>query len=259
MEQTTHSAVNVTVIDEAFEIPQLGRTRRIWLYKPANHDRSDKTYPVVYMQDGQNLFDEGTAFGEEWEVDETLNALTAECIIVGIDNSEYRMNEYSFHDHEEYGSGEGEKYIRFIVETLKPFIDKNYKTKKGRKYTHIAGSSMGGLISLYGALYYPETFGGAGIFSPSLWLVPDAPEEFRKLAEKSRHLPQRFYFYGGAQEGGDMLTHINNMAKMLHEFPHYTVDLHVDPQGDHSEFRWRVMFQSYYLWLSHGFNAISGA
>ena len=252
MEETRHNAVNVTVIDEAFHMPQLKRDRRIWLYKPPEHDQSDKTYPVVYMQDGQNLFDEGNAFAEEWEVDETLNALSAQCIVVGIDNGENRMTEYNFQDHEEYGSGEGEKYIQFIVETLKPFIDRNYKTKPEREHTHIAGSSMGGLISLYGAMYFAETFGGAGVFSPSLWLVPDAVAEFRKLAEKGGHFPQRFYFYGGAQEGGDMLTHINNMAKMLHEFPQYIIDLHVDPTGDHSEYRWRAMFQSYYTWLSEG-------
>jgi predicted alpha/beta superfamily hydrolase len=252
MRETQHNAVNVTVINEAFEIPQLGRTRRVWIYKPADHDDSNKSYPVVYMQDGQNLFDEGTAFGEEWGIDETLNALEADCIVVGIDNDEHRMTEYNFHDNEEYGSGEGKQYIEFIVETLKPYIDKHYKTKPEREHTQIAGSSMGGLISLYGAMHFPETFGGAGIFSPSLWLVPDSPEELQKLAELNLDLPQRFYFYGGAQEGGDMLTHINNMAKMLHQFPLYTVDLHVDPLGDHSEYRWRNMFQSYYAWLSQG-------
>jgi len=252
MEVTKHSAVNVTVIDEAFPMPQLGRTRRIWLYKPEKHDELNKTYPVIYMQDGQNLFDESNAFGEEWEVDETLNAVSAKCIVVGIDNGENRMNEYNFEDHKEYGDGEGEKYIQFIVETLKPYIDKNYKTKPEREHTHIAGSSMGGLISLYGAMHFAETFGGAGVFSPSLWLVPDAPKKFQRIARKNSHLPQRFYFYGGAQEGGDMLTHINNMAKMLHQFPQYCIDLHIDPYGDHSEYRWRTMFQSYYTWLSHG-------
>jgi predicted alpha/beta superfamily hydrolase len=252
MEETHHSAVNVSIVNEAFHIPQLGRDRRIWIYKPAIYDTSDKTYPVIYMQDGQNLFDEGTAFGEEWGIDETLNGLSAECIVVGIDNAETRMTEYNFKDHEEYGAGEGEKYIRFIVETLKPYIDENFKTNPAREHTHIAGSSMGGLVSLYAAMYFAETFGGAGIFSPSLWLVPDAPEEFKRLAEKNKELPQRFYFYGGAQEGGDMLTHINSMAKMLHEFPQYTIDLHVDPLGDHSEYRWRNMFQSYYTWLTQG-------
>jgi metallo-beta-lactamase class B len=252
MHVTRHNAINVTIVDEAFKIPQLGRTRRIWLYKPKEHDLSNDTYPVIYMQDGQNLFDEQAAFGEEWEVDETLNALSAKCIVVGIDNGEKRLNEYNFHDSKEYGPGEGEKYIRFITETLKPFIDRNYKTNPVREHTHIAGSSMGGLISLYGAVYFPETFGGAGVFSPSLWLVPKAAEEFRRLAVKNAAFPQRFYFYGGAQEGGNMLTNISNITKVLHKFPQYTLDLHIDPEGDHSESRWRNMFQSYYTWLSHG-------
>ena len=105
MQKTTHSAVNVEVIDECFYMPQLDRNRRIWVYKPGHYFRSEKRYPVIYMHDGQNLFDEAVAFGEEWGIDETLNTLLAECIIVAIDNSENRMTEYNFHDHEEFGKG----------------------------------------------------------------------------------------------------------------------------------------------------------
>ena len=111
---------NVFVIDEAFYRPQLNRTRRIWIYVPQRYNESDKRYPVIYMHDGQNLFDEATAIAQEWQIDETLNNMLAETIIVGIDNSEYRMNEYNFNDHEEHGSGEGKQYMEFIVHTLKP-------------------------------------------------------------------------------------------------------------------------------------------
>ena len=240
---------NVFVIDEAFHIPQLNRTRRIWMYVPQDYNDSDKRYPVIYMHDGQNLFDEATAVGEEWQIDETLNSMLAETIIVGIDNSEHRMNEYNFHHHEEFGAGEGRQYMEFIVHTLKPFIDANFRTKPEREYTQLAGSSMGGLISFYGAIHFAETFGGAGIFSPALWVVDEAMYELKQVAEKKMHLPQRFYFYGGAAEGGEMLTHIGRITELLNELPHFSINVDMDPSGEHSEFYWRNKFPNYYLWL----------
>jgi predicted alpha/beta superfamily hydrolase len=251
---TTES--NAFVIDEAFYIPQLKRTRRIWVYIPQWYNDSDKRYPVIYMHDGQNLFDEATALGQEWQIDETLNSMLAETIIVGIDNSEYRMNEYNFNHHEEYGPGEGRQYMEFIVHTLKPFIDENFRTRPQREYTHLAGSSMGGLISFYGSIYFAETFGGAGIFSPAFWLVQDATHELREVAEKNKHLPQKFYFYGGAAEGSDMLTHISHITDLLKELPHYTINVEMDPEGAHNEFHWRIKFPNYYLWLKHQLTAI---
>src|SRR5436309_9793997 len=172
MNSIQHTTVNVSLIDDQFYIPQLNRMRRIWMYYPESYLESEKKYPVIYMHDGQNLFDQATAFDKEWQVDETLNSLFARCIIVGIDNSEHRMKEYNFNDHEEHGPGEGRQYMEFIATTLKPYIDATFRTKPEREHTHIAGSSMGGLISLYGALHFASIFGGAGIFSPSLWLVP---------------------------------------------------------------------------------------
>jgi predicted alpha/beta superfamily hydrolase len=252
MEKTQHSALNVEVIEEAFYMPQLDRSRRIWVYKPSGYYQNDKCFPVIYMHDGQNLFDEATAFGEEWGIDETLNSLLADCIIVGIDNSEHRMREYNFNDHEEHGHGEGRKYVEFITETLKPVIDLNFRTKPEREYTHIAGSSMGGLISLYGAMCFPETFGGAGVFSPSLWLVPGAKEELRKVAKANTRYPQRYYFYGGEKEGDDMVTHINTIAELLRQYPQYAVDVEIHNEGEHSEYHWRNKFPDYYAWLSQG-------
>lgn len=249
MESLT-KAHNVDVIDECFHIPQLDRSRRIWLYRPPDYYHTEKDYTVIYMHDGQNLFDEATAFGQEWGVDKTLNGMWAECLIVGIDNCEHRMKEYNFHDHEEHGEGEGRKYMDFIVNTLKPFIDKNFRTKKEREHTHLAGSSMGGLVSLYGALHFPETFGGAGIFSPSLWLTPNAAEELKPLAEQNTRYPQRLYFYGGSQEGSNMVEYIMSVAGMLQQFPNYQVHVEVNPEGDHSEWHWRNKFPDYYTWLA---------
>jgi len=252
MESQT-KAHNVDVIDEAFYIPQLDRHRRIWLYRPTDYYHTEKKYSVIYMHDGQNLFDEATAFGEEWAVDKTLNGMFAECIIVAIDSSDHRLTEYNYNDNEQNGAGEGRQYMDFIVNTLKPFIDKNFRTDTQREHTHIAGSSMGGLISLYGAIHYPEIFGGAGIFSPSLWLTPNVADELRPLAERNFNFSQRFYFYGGGQEGENMVEYIAAVAGMLDNYKHYDVHIEVNSEGVHHEFFWRNMFPDYYSWLAQGF------
>jgi len=250
MDNTLHTAdPNVWVMDEAFDIPQLGRTRRIWIYHPKNYHELEERYPVIYMHDGQNLFDQATAFDKEWEVDETLNTLFARCIIVGIDNSEHRMREYNFNDHEEHGPGEGRQYMEFIATTLKPYIDANFRTRPEREYTHIAGSSMGGLISLYGALHFASIFGGAGIFSPSLWLVPDVVNELQPIAAQQEAYPQQFYFYGGAREGCNMVENIGKVVDMLAQYPHYELTIEIDGKGEHSEEHWREKFANYYQWL----------
>ncbi len=109
---TSTAAENVSILSEDFEMPQLGRTRRIWLYLPPDYDTSVKSYPVLYMHDGQNLFDAATSFAGEWEVDETLNGFFGQGyqvpIVVGIDHGdEYRIPEYTPWPHPSYGGGEG--------------------------------------------------------------------------------------------------------------------------------------------------------
>jgi len=241
---------NVVVIDSQFYIPQLNRTRRIWLYLPNDYHTSLKHYPVVYMQDGQNLFDQATAFGDEWAVDKTLNSMLADTIIVGIDNSEHRLTEYNFYSHPEHGKGEGDRYVQFIIEVLKPFIDANYRTKPERQYTVIAGSSMGGLISLYGAIYYPHIFGAAGVFSPSLWLVAEQLNNLLQKACVNVHYSQRIYFYGGAKEGSNMVEYIRQVASALSGMHHFNVHVTIDPHGEHSEYHWRMVFPEFYVWLT---------
>jgi len=251
MEAFETKSENVVVIDEQFYIPQLNRTRRIWLYLPHQYHQSHAHYPVIYMQDGQNLFDQATAFGDAWAVDKTLNAMLARCILVGIDNSEHRLTEYNFHDHEEHGPGEGSRYIHFVADTLKPFIDANYRTLPGRATTVLAGSSMGALVSLYGAIHLPQVFGCAGVFSPSLWLVAGHLERLAKDAAANKRL-QRFYFYGGAREGSNMTTHLRRVATELGALPNYSIRVVIDPNGEHSEYHWRNVFPDFYHWLATG-------
>lgn len=247
--KTAPTTKNVWIIDNAFYMPQLGRSRRVWLYLPEEYTRTRRHYPVVYMQDGQNLFEGWSAFSDEWGVDETLDALKARCIVVAIDNGGgHRMSEYSFHDNE-HSSAEGRQYLDFIVHTLKPYIDKTYRTLADRANTYIAGSSMGGLIAFYGALYYPLYFGGAGVFSPSFWIVPGLGEETADILGHHTGLPQRFFLYAGAKEGENTAATVRAMAGLLNRQEQCSVELVIDPRGRHEEAAWRKQFAKFYKWM----------
>jgi predicted alpha/beta superfamily hydrolase len=239
---------NVQVLDTAFQIPQLQRTRRIWIYLPADYNAGNKKYPVLYMHDGQNLFDAATSFAGEWGVDEALDTLNKPCIVVGIDNGgSHRMQEYNVESDGKFGKGEGKAYLEFIVNTLKPYIDKNYRTLPDAKHTAIAGSSMGGLISFYALLDFPGTFGAAGVFSPSFWLVENKmPADFSVLNGK------RLYFYYGELEGKEMGIPTEKVIAKTKTIQHVDVQLSVDEQGRHNEAAWKKTFPAFYRWWVKG-------
>lgn len=242
-------APNVHIIDTAFFMPQLNRHRRIWLYLPPDYSLSHRRYPVLYMHDGQNLFEEWAAFGEYWAVDETIDAMERKCIVVGIDNGgEHRLNEYKIHDDEEFGPGEGRPYLAFLTETLKPFIDAHYRTKTDREHTWIAGSSMGGLISYFAALLHPETYGKAGIFSPSFWLQQDLHELTAQLAAQTQKT-QQLFFYAGEKEGAETAQRVRAVAHMLRAQQRLDIQEHYNPNGDHSEAAWKIAFRDFYQWI----------
>jgi metallo-beta-lactamase class B len=198
----------VKIIDTAFLMPELNRKRRVWVYLPKGYNTVGKTYPVLYLNDGQNLFNEQTAAFGEWGVDECLDSLQRitgkECIVVGIDHGgDKRMTEYNPYNHLQFGKGEGEAYVSFIVKTLKPFIDGKYRTMKSAENNFIGGSSMGADISLYAALQYPNTFGGALLFSPAFWVTP---ELYAKAETFTTTTMPKFYFYAGSKESASMVT-----------------------------------------------------
>jgi len=241
----------VHILDTAFSIPQLNRKRRIWLYLPKGYATSSKTYPVLYMHDGQNLFNEQTAPFGEWGVDECLDTLQPklgkECIVVGIDNGgDKRMTEYNPYDNTQYGKGEGKQYMDFIVNTLKPFIETRYRVKKGPENTFIAGSSMGGLISFYAMIQYPNIFGAAGIFSPSFGIAPEIFADAEKLNTPA--MP-RFYIYAGKMEPENMVPNNERMVDLLQKKQIYSIRKVTNPLGRHNEKTWREEFADFYKWL----------
>jgi metallo-beta-lactamase class B len=258
---------NVKIIDTAFDIPQLHRKRRIWVYLPEGYQNSGKKYPVMYMQDGQNLFDMYSSGFGEWGVDECLDTLVVKgrppCIVVGIDNGKgQRMSEYNPYNFLLTGNngtvqqfiGEGGQYINFIANTLKPFIDKNYKTLASKENTIIAGSSMGGLISYYAMLSRPDIFGKAGIFSPAFWT---APEIYRLTDSVANTCKGKFFFYMGGMEGDTYINDMNKLTDKLGTVSNAMIYSLVDGESMHNEIAWRKWFPEFYNWImADGFNTV---
>lgn len=244
---------NVIQLDYNFEIPELNRSRRIWIYLPPDYFTSTNYYPVVYMQDGQNVFDYASSFAGEWDVDGSMqniisNGHTA-AIVVAIANGEIdRIDEYSAWNNPTYGGGDGDKYAQFIVNTLKPYIDANYRTLSDRMFTAIGGSSLGGLISYYTALEYDSVFSKALIFSPSFWF-DDSVNIFTENYEKT--LPLKLYFTAGATEDVDMVPDINTVTTTLFDagFTSDEILTVIRADGAHSEWFWKREYDDGFLWL----------
>lgn len=248
----------VQVMDTAFFMPQLNRYRRIWVYLPNGYAANKKKLPVLYMHDGQNLFDAATASFGEWGVDECLDSLvksgTQPCIVVGIDNGPQRLNEYNPYDFEKAGKGEGDQYLDFIVNTLKPYIDKRYQTLTSKENTMIAGSSMGGLISFYAMLKHRSVFGQAGIFSPAFWTAPQIKSLADSLASK---VNGKFFFYIGEKEGDAFVKDMHVIQDILGEKSTALIYSVKDPAGTHNEKAWRKWFAEFYTWMmADGFNTV---
>jgi metallo-beta-lactamase class B len=248
----------VRVVRDSFPMPQLGRTRRVWVYLPPGYADSRARYPVLYLHDGQNVFDAATSFAGEWGVDETLDSLAAagapRAIVVAVDNGgRHRMDEYNPWRSADprVGGGEGDAYVRFLAQTLKPYVDAHYRTRPGAAHTAVVGSSMGGLISLYAALRYPGAFGSAGVFSCACWAGRPAVYDFARRARPERR-PARFYFLMGGREtpNGQQVRDQAEMVDALRAAGFgSSVVARVAPDGTHTEAFWRREFPAAYTWL----------
>jgi predicted alpha/beta superfamily hydrolase len=202
----------------SFEIwsPQLRNHRYIDVYLPDSYEDGRRRYPVVYMQDGQNLSDPAIAFaGQTWNLHEGVEWLAGrgvEPIVVGIHNTPARLAEYSPVADARHGGGDGDKYARFLIDTLKPRIDTSYHTRRDRESTVVAGSSMGGLIALYLYFRRPSPFGRAAVMSPSLWFGGRA---VLNLVDRARQTRGRIYLDVGTNEGAATLKNARVLNRLL--------------------------------------------
>ena len=195
--------------------PQLRNRRDIDVYLPASY-ASGVAYPVVYAQDGQNLSDPAAAFAGTWDLDATIDRLAwrgVDAIVVGVHNTgRRRLAEYSPFPDPRHGGGDADAYLEFLVDTLKPRIDRMFHTRRDRESTVIAGSSMGGLVSLYAYFRQPSVFGRAGVMSPSLWFGQGAVLDFIRAA---RVPPGRLYVDAGTAEGAGTLRDVRTLGRLL--------------------------------------------
>lgn len=273
-DDATHAAslhtasINVQLAAEAFEMSRLKKFRHIWVYLPPGYEKNKKHYPVMYMHDGQNVFDEYFAPFGEWGVDECLDSLIKSgipgCIVVAVENGQMdRMSEYNpYHftwktEKDTFAfQPKADDYLLDIVNDLKPFIDKKYRTLSSKENTIITGSSMGGLISYYAAVQYPEVFGKAGIFSPAFWTASGIDALTDSTAGR---LKGKYFFYMGGKEGG---TYVEDMKRICDKAgknaPAFIYSV-IDPEAEHNEKYWRRWFAEFYTWImADGYNVQTG-
>lgn len=191
-----------------FQSQYLEPERTLIVYVPPNYERElERRYPVLYMHDGQNLFDPSTAFGgNEWRLDDTAEELIERgaiepLIIVGIHNTgEQRIHEYTPTADAKLGGGKADLYGKMIVEEVEPFIEKTYRTLPGAENTAMGGSSLGGLVTLHLGLQYSNVFGKLAVLSPSVWW--DNKYILREIEQLPAKPPLKIWLDMGTAEGG---------------------------------------------------------
>ena len=265
--QPGHTIAGDVRIIDGFAMPQFGetpaRTRRIWVYLPPGYATGGKHYPVLYMQDGQNVFDAKTSFVGEWRVDETLERLFAEhksagTIVVAVENGrEKRGEEYVAPFWGMVDHPRGDKYAQFLVETLKPYIDAHFRTRPERESTAIASSSGGALISFHVGMEYPRVFSRIGAFS--FTLPDDAASRIEAwCAAHPKRAGMRIYLHIGTDENisqrypAEMwVRNLTRLHDALRRQGYDESELRLDVQtgGHHNEVTWADRFEQAVLWL----------
>jgi len=244
---------HIKLIEDEFEIPQLNKTRRIWVLLPYNYYESEQSYPVLYLQDAQNLFDESAPFGT-WGIDKHMAELSKEghdFIVIAVDHAgKERISEYNPYQHREFGKGQGKMYARFIINTLKPHVDKKYRTKPEREFNGIGGSSMGALISAYIGIVHPKHFGKLMIFSPSFWY---SDKIYFDAFNYKYIYPTKIYLYAGERESKYMTQHVRRFRHAIeaqsYEKRLTTFKVQINPVGEHGERYWGQAFNDAVTWL----------
>jgi predicted alpha/beta superfamily hydrolase len=225
-----------------------GLDRDLAVYLPPSYGETDRRYPVLYMQDGQNLFDPKASFAGSWRVDLAMNWAAArrlEGIVVGVPNAgEDRIAEYSPFDHPEGGPGRGGEYVSYLAGTIKPLVDARFRTLPQRETTGVAGSSMGGLISLFAFFARPDAFGIVAALSPSLWFGGRA---IFGLLDAAPFQPGSLYLDVGRLEGAETLENARRLRDLLRA-KGYVQGTHLryveDRGGKHEEAAWGRRFRA---------------
>lgn len=253
-ENVTHTITGNVKTFKMFS-PQLNRTVRIWVYLPPDYNSTKKRYPVLYMLDGQNLFDEATSFAGEWHFDKALRELYNRSgfsiIVVGIDNGgERRIDEYAPWRNERYGKGgEGNETVSFIVETLKSYIDALYRTRPDE--TGIMGSSLGGLLVIYAGFAHPNTFRYVSAISSAFWFNPQIYDFVRNATNG----PEKIYIYWGTDGGSnpqEIVKTNRRMVEILKEKGYIegkNLMVVEEQDGKHNEYYWAKHFPGAVIWL----------
>ena len=248
----------------AFSSVYLPDKRDLIVYVPPGYDRHpDRTYPVLYLNDGQNLFDPPTSFipGQTWEVREHADAAirageVEPLIIVGVYNTGRRMAEYTHEHNWQHGGGEADQYGLTLTREILPFIASQYRVRTDRGSTGLGGSSLGGLVSLYLGLRYATWFGKLALLSPSVWwnhrsilgyLNERAPEIWDR---------PRLWLDVGDKEGRRTVQDIESLNRRLkanHWRPGETLHFEKAPGGTHDEASWarRVRPMLKFLFPAH--------
>lgn len=226
--------------------PQLGNRRDVLVFVPPSYASGSMRYQVLYMQDGQNLFDPATSFAGAWGAGKAIEWASrcgVEAIVVGIPNvGTARIDEYSPFAAAE-GGGAGDRYLEFVIRTVKPLVDERFRTLPDREHTGIGGSSMGGLISLYAFFRYPEVFGFAAALSPSVWFAGGA---ILDVIARAPRVPGRLYVDIGSREGEPSVTFARRLHDLLRAKGYEDGrDLRwiEDPAGVHHESAWGRRFR----------------
>ena len=227
----------------------LGGPREVTVYLPAGYDeRDERRYPVLYMHDGQNLFEAHRSFipGQHWRLADAANEMIGHrkaepMIIVGLDNGgPLRIDEYTpSRDEKRKAGGRAADHARMLFEELKPEIDRRYRTKTDRASTGIGGSSLGGLVALWLALRHPDVFGYAAVMSPSVWW--NGRDVLKDVEAFSGQRPRIWLDIGG-REGIEALADARVLRDRLRQRGWSDADFkfYEDRRGDHSERAWAV-------------------
>ena len=250
-----HSASpNVQILKDTIEIDYLGEQRTLSIYLPPNYEKDSLHYPVIYFCDGQSLFDQKILEGDEWQIDEVMDSIAQiggqKAIVVGIYSSDdNRLTEYkpftSPHLPKEKVVS-GDKHAEWIATDVKKWIDTRYRTKPEMESTIIGGASLGGLMAYYMITTFSEIYGGAIVFSPSLW-VNDKVYELHQgvnLANK------RIFLNAGSIEQPTVES-IEKLNKILVEngFEKSNLKLDVEKDEGHWHMTWQKGFRKAYPWI----------